>query len=70
MVYNTAPTFDWLPHQVDLHAGDSKNFTFGEVFDFEGNAVALKYVGLRSVNERTGGEDHSDWLQVQNATVF
>lgn len=46
MVFNTAPTVDWLPYEINLKPGKTIKIPFGEPFDFEDNQVRLEYVGL------------------------
>ena len=65
MSFNTPPTVDWLPDEIEMKQGTEETFKFGKAIDFEDNTVRLEFVELKSE-----GKGYPDWLLVQNATDF
>ena len=69
MVFNTAPSVDWVPADRKMNAGESWELTFGAAMDFESNKVYLDFVQMMSIDD-AGGQDFSNWLKVTNATML
>ena len=54
MSFNTPPTVDWLPDEIEIKQGTEETIKFGQAFDFEDNKVRLEFVELKSDGEGGG----------------
>ena len=67
VLYNTAPTVDFLPERLSLIANQKRVINFGLPFDFEDNLVAVKSISSLSLE---GNIVYDDWLTLRNSTIF
>ena len=71
LIFNTAPSIEFLPSTLELKAGEKLKIPFGEANDFEGNRVVLQSASLRSYDaSSSGGNEANEYLQVYNSTAL
>ena len=54
LVFNTAPTVDWIPYELRMKNGTSHTIKFGQAYDFEANNVRLEYAHMLSIDASGG----------------